>query len=201
MRNVILSSTIAVIVVGLVATCVFNSRFDGQSKMETSRKLPGQNEVFAPATELEIQKFEAKFDLKLPPHYRNFLRTVNGGAFARCRLDTTDVEDDIIRPAPYGQWLQYLRTLAEPQKSTVSLFHDDGWLEIIREGEDVLLKIGLTEDGGILFIYVVGEHADEVWLKTPDGRNYDGKEYESSWFFLGRNIHDFLKRLRYESAA
>ena len=193
-----------VIVVGLAGASLLIvmslGRFqtEGTSTMNKQpRPLPGQQTVYPPATELEIRRFESEFDITLPPRYRSFLRTLNGGTFASCWLDTSNLKDGTVRPAPYGQCLQDLRTTSLPANAPHSLFHDD-WLDIIREDDDVLVNIGSTEDGGYLFVYTTGEQADQVWLKTPDARFFDDKIYKSDWFLLGHNIDEFLKRLSYQ---
>lgn len=197
MRNVMLLGMMAGASLLLVMSLA-QFQTEGTSRMNKQlRLLPGQETVYPPASEIEIRRFETEFDLTLPPRYRSFLRTVNGGTFASCRLETSNVQDGTVRPAPYGQWLQYLRTTSLPANSNISLFHDD-WLDIIREDDDLLVKIGSAEDGGYLFVYTTGEQADQVWLKTPDARFFDDKIYKSDWFLLGHNIDEFLKRLSYQ---
>jgi hypothetical protein len=115
----------------------------------------------------------------------------NGGTFGGCKVIMSDIADGTIRPEPYEQYLQDLRTLALPAESTVSLYHDDGWLEIIREDDEILLMI----DAGLLFVFVDTDRADQIWLKTPELPERTGIEYPTQWFCLRRDIDELLQRL------
>jgi SMI1 / KNR4 family (SUKH-1) len=159
------------------------------------KPLPDQEKQFPGASEEEVAKFEEWLGAPLPPKYRNFLRTYNGGTFGDCKVIMSDIADGTIRPAPYEQYLQKLRTLALPAESTVSLYHDDGWLEIIREDDEILLMIGSMIDVGLLFVFVDTDRADQIWLKTPELPDRKGIEHPTEWFCLGRDIDEFLQRL------
>jgi len=203
MRYTILAAILFAIVV--VSTCTYirlKHATEGQSTMQPfNGALPGQQKNFPGATESQILAYESAFKVKLPTRYRHFLKTINGGTFGDCNVETYRVNDGLARPAPKNQWLQDLRTLALPKDHPMSLFHDDGFLDVIREDEDVLIQIGSMVDAGLLYVYVTPDKADEIWLKTPDLPTYDGKQfnlYASEWFFMDENIYEFLKRLRCE---
>lgn len=157
--------------------------------------LPGQKKEFPPATEAEVAKFEVWLGSTLPPRYREFLFKYNGALFGFTRIRTDDVPAGDLRPAPYGQVLQDLRTLSLPPAHPVSLYHVDGPMEIIRAEDEILLQIGSTEDAGLIYVYVNTECADQIWMKTPILPNFEGKAYPTEWFFLDDNIDDSLTRL------
>ena len=165
--------------------------------MANQTQLPGQTEVFRPGTQDELAALETRLGLPLPPRYRRFLETVNGGCFSYCRVYTGDIADAEIRPAPYDLELQDMQTTALPPKSTVSLYHDT-FLNIIRwEEGTVLLLIGSMTDASLLFVHCDAARADQIWVKTPDMPTWDGHDYPSEWFYLNENIDEFLKRLHH----
>lgn len=131
-----------------------------------------------PATDAQITSLETRLGHAIPPDYRDFLKSINGG----------QPHQDIFRIRWSGQsWAKFYE-----QGSVSVLFglRDDEGLNLEEEWEDVLdrippgtLPIGNDPGGSLLVLRVVGPNSGEVWFwvqeyevnfeggETPDYRN------------------------------
>lgn len=134
----------------------------GRSEVEWQRILP-------PASEERIERFEKRRGLTLPPLYRAFLQTTNGGhAKESVVFSVPEVGQRVMLGLMYG--------LADDEEDHRGI---DFW---ISENEDdlppELLPIGENPGGAFLLLTVAGPHMEEVrfwdshgFFPTIEGRN------------------------------
>lgn len=130
-------------------------------------------ERFAPATEVRLLELESQMRVPLPPVYRNFLATYNGGEFANCYINYREL-DEGRTPHNGIVWLQQLDVLpasaadnAPPRYRDLSEEDDT---RIHWDDEGAILRIGQTIDASGIYVSAGGdpEQNDLVLLVQSD---------------------------------
>lgn len=138
---------------------------------------------FSPASPAQIERFEMDHGVKLPPHYRNYLASANGG---RPILDTGFVIPEINEKVMLG----FLFSISDQEKDHLNL------RRVIAEFDDCphgYLPIGRDPGGNQLLLAISGGQEDEIYYW--DRAHFYERITRKIILKISNNIYEFVKSL------
>jgi hypothetical protein len=146
-----------------------------------------QRQRFPLPQESDISNYEREMAIELPPRYRKFVSSVNGGIFHDCLIDydASLKRDPLLLKRAGTKWLQSLHGLsADGRFGWQDLRHAHQRKVVDEDGE--ILLIGSTIDESSLYVSLDGDDSDSIYLIT------------SGVFWVCESIDEFMTLLRHK---
>lgn len=143
------------------------------------------NRTLRLATKAQIQRFERRTGLSLPPLYKNYLLKVNGGEpAAYCGFLLPTIGEPVMLGALYG--------ISDKRRDALTL--SDALADYEDDLPSGFLPIGEDPGGNLLLVAIGEKEADEIYYWDRDG-SYKS-ETDERVIYVAPDIDSFLSLLR-----